>query len=107
MQILTLITVTSARSEAFGKKRGLHLNQDGNTVFTSNLLRAIRNFWNNNNDFVCNDSLLNVNCNENKIQQQTKSINVDEIGKNIQSDVTELSRLFEKSYDWFSKYISF
>ena len=103
MQILISITVTSARSEAFGKKRGLHLNQDGNAVFTSNLLRAIRNFWNNNNDFVCNDSLLNVSCNENKIQQQTKSVNVDEIGKNIQSDVTELSRLFEKSYDWFSK----
>ena len=75
-------------------KRGLHLNQEGNTVFASNLLHAMRNFWNNiDNDFVCNDNSLNAISNEKNFQQQTKSVNVDEIGTNIESDVTELSGL--------------
>ena len=30
--------------EKHSEKRGLHLNQEGNTVFASNLLHAIRNF---------------------------------------------------------------
>ena len=52
-------------SEKHLGKRGLHLNQEGNTVFARNLLHAIRKFLNNiNNDFVCNDNLLNVNRNE-------------------------------------------
>ena len=89
-------------------KRGLHLNQEGSTVFACNLLYAIKNVWNNiNNDFVCNDNLLNANSNEKNFQQQTKSVTVVEIGKNIKSDVTELSRLRRKSYDWLSKYKSF
>ena len=37
--------------------------------------------------------MLNVISNEKNFQQQTKSVNVDEIGKNIESDGTELSRL--------------
>ena len=36
---------------------------------------------------------MNVISKEKNFQQQTKSVNVDEIGKNIESDVTELSRL--------------
>ena len=75
-------------------KRGLHLNQEGNTVLVSNLLHVITNVWNNiDNDFVCNDNLLNAISNKKNFQQQTKSVNVDETGKNIESDVTELSRL--------------
>ena len=71
-----------------------NLNQEGNIVFASNLLHAFRNFWNNiDNDFVCNNNLLDVNRNEKFFQEQTESVNVDEIGKNIESDVTELSRL--------------
>ena len=34
----------SNNSEKHLGKRGLHLNQEGNTVFASNLLHAIRNF---------------------------------------------------------------
>ena len=76
-----------------GKKR-LHLYQEGNTVFVSSLLHVIRNFWNDiNNDFVCNDNSLNINSNEKNFQQQTKVFTIDEIGKNIESDLTELSRL--------------
>ena len=75
-------------------KSGLHLNQEGNTVFAGNLLHAIRNFWNNiDNAFVCNDNLVNVNSNDKNFQQETKSVDVDEIDKNIESDVTVLSRL--------------
>ena len=89
-------------------KRGLHLNQEGSTVFACNLLYTIKNVWNNiNNDFVWNSNLLNANSNEKNFQQQTKSVTVVEIGKNIKSDVTELSRLRRKSYDWLSKYKSF
>ena len=92
MQILTVDN--SNISEKHLGKRGLQLNQEGNTVLASNLLHAIRNFWNNiDNDFVCNDNLLNVISNEKNFQQQTKIVNVDEIGKNIESDVTELLRL--------------
>ena len=81
-------------SEKHLGKRGLHLNQEGNTVFASNLLYAVRNLWNNiDNDFVCNDNLLNVKSNEKNFQQQTKSATVDEIGKNIESEGTALSRL--------------
>ena len=43
--------------------------------------------------FFCNDDLLNVNSNEKRFQQQTKSVTVDETDKNNESDVTELSRL--------------
>ena len=51
-------------------------------------------FWNDiNNGFVCNDNLLNVKSNEKNFQQQTKSVIVDKMGKNIESGVTELSRL--------------
>ena len=57
-------------SEKHLGKRGLHLNQEGNTVFAGNLLHAIRNFSNIDNDFVCNDNLLNVNSNEKNFQQQ-------------------------------------
>ena len=90
MQIQTVDN--SNISEKHLVKRGLHLNQEGNTVFASNLLHAIRNFWNNiDNDFVCNDNLLNVISNEKNFQQQTISVNVDKIGKNIKSDMTELS----------------
>ena len=92
MQIQTVDN--SNISEKHLGKRALHLNQEGNTTFASNLLHATRNFWNNiNNDFVCNNNLLNVNSNKKNFQQQTKSVTVDEIGKNIESDVTELSRL--------------
>ena len=59
---------------------------------------------------VCNDNLLNVSSNEKDFQQQTKSVTVDEIGKNIESDVTELKakKYFSKNpYDWLSKYKSF
>ena len=37
--------------------------------------------------------LLNVICNGKIFQKQTKSVNVDEIGKKIESDVRGLSRL--------------
>ena len=57
-------------SEKHLGKRGLHLNQEGNTVFAGNLLHAIRNFSNIDNDCVCNDNLLNVNSNEKNFQQQ-------------------------------------
>ena len=69
-------------------KRGLRLIQEGNIFFANNLLHAIRNIWNNiNNDFVCNNNLY---CN---FQQETKGVTVDEISKNIESNVTELLRL--------------
>ena len=65
-------------SEKHLGKRGLHLNQEGNTVFASNLLHAIRKFWNNiDNDLVCNDNLLHANSNDKTFQQQTKSVTVD------------------------------
>ena len=74
-------------------KRGLHLNQEANTVFTINSLHAIRNFENNiNNDFFCNNNLLNVNSNE-KIFKNKQSVIKDDICKNIKSGVTERSRL--------------
>ena len=41
------------------------------------------------NDLVCNDNLLNLNSNKKKFNNKQ----VDEIGKNIKSDVAELSRL--------------
>ena len=92
MQIQTVNN--SNISEKHLGERGLDLNQEGNTVFGSNLLHASRNFLNNiNNAFVCYDNLLNVNSNKTNFQQQTKSDTVDEIGKNIESDVTELLRL--------------
>ena len=91
---LQIQTVDNSNSEKHLGKRGLHLNQDGNTAFASNFLHAIRNFWNNiDNDFVCHDNLLKVISNEKSFQQQRKSVNVDEIGKNIESDVTELLSL--------------
>ena len=107
MQIQTVDN--SNISEKHLGKRGLHLNQEGNTVFASNLLHAIRNFWSNiNNDFVCNDNLLNANSIKNFFQQQTKNVTVDEIGKNIESDITKTLKAkkhaFEKSYDWLSIY---
>ena len=107
MQIQTVDN--SNISEKHLGKRGLHLNQEANTVFASNLLHAIRNFWSNiNNDFVCNDNLLNANSIKNFFQQQTKNVTVDEIGKNIESDITKTLKAkkhaFEKSYDWLSIY---
>ena len=90
MQIQTVDN--SNISEKHLGKRGLHLNQEGNTVFASNLLHAIKNFWNSiDNDFVCSDNVLNVISNEKNFQQQTIGVNVDKIGKNIKSDMTELS----------------
>ena len=87
MQIQTVDN--SSISEKHLGKRRLHLNQEG---IASNLLHAIRNFWNDiGNDFVCNDNVLNVISNEKNFQQQTISVNVDKIGKNIKSDMTELS----------------
>ena len=38
-------------------------------------------------------SMLNVNSNENSFKQQKKSVTIYEIRKNIESDVTELSKL--------------
>ena len=76
-------------SEKHLGKRLLHLNREGNTVFASNFIIA-NNIY---NDFVCNDNLLNVNSNGKNFQQQIKGVTVDEVGKNIESDVTELSRL--------------
>ena len=43
--------------------------------------------------FVTMIYLLNEYSKEKKFQKQTKSVTVDEVGKNIESDVTELSRL--------------
>ena len=37
--------------------------------------------------------MLKVNSNKKNFQQQTKSVTIDDIGKNIKSSVTELSRL--------------
>ena len=41
---LQIQTVDNSNSEKHLGKRGLHLNQDGNTAFASNFLHAIRNF---------------------------------------------------------------